>query len=195
MTARPRCALVMGGARSGKSEIAERLIAAWADHSPITYVATALLEANDPALAERVARHEARRLASPAIWTVVDAGADLAVTLAACTGPVLLDSLGPWVATYAESTAAFDDALSAVVEAIARRHGDTVVVSDEVGMSIHAPSEIGRWFVDAVGTANAAIARVTDPVWLCVAGRIVPTLDPEVALRSAIGAEPAGETP
>ncbi|QXC59196.1 bifunctional adenosylcobinamide kinase/adenosylcobinamide-phosphate guanylyltransferase [Aquihabitans sp. G128] len=162
----PQIALVLGGARSGKSVEAERLVTEWADGGPVTYVATALLDLDDPSLADRVAAHQARR---PASWTTVDAGADLAGVLRATTGPVLLDSLGPWVA------AAFPEAPdpAPLVAALVERDGPTVVVSDEVGLAVHPATEAGRWFVDALGTANQAISAVADDARLVVAGRVL----------------------
>lgn len=161
-----RIALVLGGARSGKSAEAERLVTRWAGGSPVTYVATALLDGDDPALADRVAAHVARR---PSSWVTVDAGADLAGVLRSVAGPVLLDSLGPWVAAAYPSAPDPADVVAALVE----RDGDTVVVSDEVGLAVHPPSEAGRWFVDALGTANQAVAAVADDVRLVVAGRVL----------------------
>ena len=182
-----RTSLVLGGARSGKSAEAERLVAALAAGGPVTYVATAQLDTDDPALAERVAAHRARR---PATWATVDAGADLPGVLRATTGPVLLDSLGPWVA------AGYPDApdVDAVVTALAGRHGDTVVVSDEVGLAVHPTSESGRWFVDALGTVNQAVAALADDVRLVVAGRVL-VLPPatEVAPTDHQAVEPGTE--
>ncbi len=163
---RPRIALVLGGARSGKSAEAERLVTVMSAGRPVTYVATALLGADDVSLAGRVAAHRARR---PASWVTVDAGTDLPAILRATTGPVLLDSLGPWVA------AGYPDAPDArsVLAALAERDGDTVVVSDEVGLAVHPASESGRWFVDAIGTLNQAVAALGDDVRLVVAGRVL----------------------
>lgn len=159
-------ALVLGGARSGKSVEAERLVTRWADGLAVTYVATARLDGTDADLAARIARHRDRR---PADWATVDAGDDLAATLRSVDGPVLLDALGPWIA------AAWPDAPdpSPLVQALIERRAPTVVVSDEVGLAVHPPSEAGRWFVDAVGTMNQAVAAVADDVRLVVAGRVL----------------------
>jgi adenosyl cobinamide kinase/adenosyl cobinamide phosphate guanylyltransferase len=161
--------LILGGSRSGKSAVAERLVDQLADGAAVTYVATALLsegatDAGPGSLAERVALHRARR---PAHWTTVEAGADLAGAVAASDGPVLIDSLGPWTsATYPEPPA-----LAPLLDALRRRSGPTVVVSDEVGLAVHPLTEAGRWFVDALGTVNQAVAAICPDVWLVVAGR------------------------
>lgn len=164
--AEPRLAVVLGGARSGKSVVAERLVTSWAGAQPVTYVATAVA-GDDPGLTARIAAHRDRR---PGSWSTVDAGADLAGVLAGTEGPVLVDALGPWVAAGHPDLP--DHA--ALVEALVHRRGPTVIVSDEVGLAVHPPTEAGRWFVDAVGTVNQAVAAVADPVWLVVAGRVLP---------------------
>jgi adenosyl cobinamide kinase/adenosyl cobinamide phosphate guanylyltransferase len=51
------------------------------------------------------------------------------------------------------------------------REGETVVVSDEVGLGVHPSSAMGRQFRDALGAVNQAVAAVSDRVLLVVAGR------------------------
>ncbi len=152
--------LVLGGARSGKSVVAERLAAALA--SPVTYVAT--LDVGDDAdLAARVERHRARRASE---WRTVQAGADLPDVLRTMRGSVLVDSLGPWVGAAPSMEVDAEELCSALAE----RHGDTVVVSEEVGLSVHPSSADGRRFRDALGALNQAVASRADEVLLVVAG-------------------------
>jgi adenosylcobinamide kinase/adenosylcobinamide-phosphate guanylyltransferase len=152
--------LVLGGTRSGKSEVAERLTA---DLGPaVTYVATAVV-GDDTDFAARVAEHQARR---PSTWTTVETG-DLPTALDTLRGPVLVDSIGTWVASAPEFAVDAD----ALCRACTERDGDTVIVTEEVGLSIHAPTEVGRRFVDAIGECNQRIAEVADRVLLVVAGR------------------------
>jgi len=159
--------LVLGGARSGKSDLAERVAAGLA--SPVTYVAT--LEVGDDAdLAARVRRHQERR---PPEWRTVQAGAGLADVLRTVRGSVLLDSLGPWVGAAPAMEVDAEDLCSALVA----RHGDTVVVSEEVGLSVHPSTADGRRFRDAVGALNQAVAARADEVFLVVAGCVL-RLDP-----------------
>jgi adenosyl cobinamide kinase/adenosyl cobinamide phosphate guanylyltransferase len=155
--------LVLGGTRSGKSEVAERLATEMAER--VTYVATG--RADDPDMAQRIAVHQARR---PAAWTTVEAGTDLPVVLRDLGGTVLVDSLGTWITSHADLRA--DPA--PLCAALRSRAGDTVVVSEEVGMGIHAPSEVGRQFTDMLGTVNRSVADFADVVWLVVAGRVLP---------------------
>jgi adenosyl cobinamide kinase/adenosyl cobinamide phosphate guanylyltransferase len=157
--------LVLGGARSGKSRHAEQLVARLAP--PVTYVATAVVDVADRDHVARVAAHRARR---DPTWTTVEAGAGLAAALQGLDGSVLVDSLGAWVAAH-EGFAVDVDELCKVVAA---RDGDTVIVSEEVGLGVHPSSELGRLFRDVMGDVNAAVAEVADDVLLVVAGRVLP---------------------
>jgi adenosyl cobinamide kinase/adenosyl cobinamide phosphate guanylyltransferase len=159
--------LVLGGARSGKSEVAERLTAT--KRAPITYLATAA--ALDDDFAARIAAHRDRR---PSEWKTVETGTDLVTAVRdAGDDTVLIDALGPWVAAHDE----FRTDTAALIAALTTRPGDTVVVSEEVGLSVHPSSEAGRRFRDALGDVNRAVADVADQVLLVVAGRVLP-LDP-----------------
>lgn len=158
--------LVLGGTRSGKSAVAERLVGEWA--GPVTYVATARLDPTDDDHAARIRRHRDRR---PATWTTVEcADADeLPAILRAVDGTVLVDSLGTWVTGHPDLSPDVEDLVTAVLE----RPGDSVIVSEEVGMSPHAPTELGRRFTDALGEANHAVSVVADRALLVVAGRAI----------------------
>ena len=147
--------LVLGGARSGKSDVAERLVG----KGPATYVATAV--ASD--MPDRVAEHRARR---PSAWTTVEAD-DLLGSLETAAAPVLVDSLTTWVAR-APGFSVDTDGLCRVLAAY---EGDVVVVSDEVGLGVHPSTDAGRRFRDALGLVNQAVAAVADEVLLVVAGR------------------------
>jgi adenosyl cobinamide kinase/adenosyl cobinamide phosphate guanylyltransferase len=150
--------LVLGGARSGKSAFAERLVGA----GPATYVATGSGVGDDD-MAARIAAHRARR---PPSWATVET-ADLVSALEASAGAVLVDRLTTWVA----GAAAFRVDIDGLCRVLAGRSGDVVVVSDEVGLGVHPSSEAGRRFRDALGVLNQAVADVADDVVLVVAGR------------------------
>ena len=165
--------LVLGGTRSGKSTVAERLASRLGGRA-VTYVATAVV-GDDESLAARIAVHQARR---PASWTTVEAGDDLPALLRSLDGVVLLDAVGPWVASLGDSAVPVDD----LCAALAARPGNTVVVSEEVGLSVHPPTAAGRAFVDALGSLNQAVAVVAGEVLLVVAGRVLPLLAVEDAV-------------
>jgi adenosylcobinamide kinase / adenosylcobinamide-phosphate guanylyltransferase len=154
--------LVLGGAASGKSVLAERLVGG--AQSSVTFLATCT--ATDADMAARIAAHRARR---PVGWRTVEAAAGLVDSLAEVDGTALVDSLGTWVA--AASDFAVDGA--GLCRALAGRRGDTVVVSDEVGFGVHPSTASGRLFRDVLGRLNQAVAEVADDVVLVVAGRIL----------------------
>jgi adenosylcobinamide kinase/adenosylcobinamide-phosphate guanylyltransferase len=153
--------LVLGGARSGKSAYGERR--AESLPGPVSYVATACVD-GDADLAARVEEHRARR---PPSWTTIEAGPDLPDVLRSTRGTVVLDALGPWVA----AAPAFDVDTAELCDALAGRDGDTVVVSEEVGLGVHPETAGGRQFRDALGELNQAVATIADEVVLVVAGR------------------------
>jgi adenosyl cobinamide kinase/adenosyl cobinamide phosphate guanylyltransferase len=171
--------LVLGGARSGKSEIAERL-ASGCGSEVVTYIATAatdLATGEDPELSARIAAHRARR---PPLWRTIELGrgADLGKVIEGCDGPVLVDSIGTWVAGHDGFAV---DSVS-LLTAISGHRFPTVVVSDEVGLGVHPFTESGRVFRDVVGDINRELASLADEVLLVVAGRVVSTV-PFVAVR------------
>jgi adenosyl cobinamide kinase/adenosyl cobinamide phosphate guanylyltransferase len=154
--------VVLGGIRSGKSELAEQLAGRLGE--PVTVLVPA--RPDDPDFAARVRVHQARR---PPSWVTIECGLDLPGALGQVRGVALVDSLGSWVAAAPDFAA---DPTS-VLDALARRDCPTVLVSEEVGLSVHPPTELGRRFADALGALNTAVAAIADRVLLCVAGRVV----------------------
>lgn len=154
--------LVLGGACSGKSEVAERLASGLGD--PVTYLATG--SAVDPDMAARIGRHRRRR---PPSWPTVEPGPALAAALRAAEGPALVDALGTWVAAAGD----FEVDEADLCAALGERRGDTVVVSDEVGLGVHPSTPDGRRFRDVLGRVNQAVAAVAGDVVLVVAGRVL----------------------
>jgi adenosylcobinamide kinase / adenosylcobinamide-phosphate guanylyltransferase len=160
--------LVLGGARSGKSAVAEQLTARWAVSGHAVYVATAVPDPDDAEFATRIARHRSRR---PAGWLTEELprGADLAELLRRLDGTILIDSLGTWLAGVPDFAVDVDD----LVAALGSHLGHVVVVSDEVGLGVHPSSEAGRLYRDALGELNQQVAQIADPVLLAVAGRVL----------------------
>ncbi len=158
--------LVLGGTRSGKSGVAESIAESLGP--VVTYVATAALNPEDADHAARVAAHQARR---PRSWDTVEceSPADLPRLLREVDNVVLVDSLGAWVAQHLDLAVEADELL----EALAARTGPAVIVSEEVGLSVHAPTELGRRFADGLGMLNQQVAAGADRVLLVVAGRVL----------------------
>jgi adenosyl cobinamide kinase/adenosyl cobinamide phosphate guanylyltransferase len=154
--------LVLGGTASGKSSIAERLVATHGDD--VVYVATGM--ATDDDMAARIAAHKLRR---PPQWTTVETD-DLPATVRSLPAtPAIIDSLGTWVA----HTLDFVVDVDALCSALAARTAPTVVVSDEVGLGVHPETEVGRRFRDALGEVNRRVGDVATEVLFVVAGRTI----------------------
>jgi len=151
--------LVLGGARSGKSAVAESLIG-----DGCVYVATA--EVTDDDMAARVAAHRDRR---PTWWTTVETDDIAAALRDHSERAVLVDSLGTWIARAPQFCVDTDDLL----DALAHRTAPTVLVSEEVGLGVHPETEVGRHWRDAIGEVNQRLAAVADDVLLVVAGRVL----------------------
>lgn len=158
--------LVIGGTRSGKSDVAARIAGAVGD--PVTVVVPTVV--GDESFAQRVRAHQARR---PDSWATLECGPALPDAVRTTTGTVLIDSLGSWVA----GTDGFAVDTAALLDALRHRPDSTVVVTEEVGLSVHPPTEAGRGFTDQLGELNAAVAAVADRVLLVVAG-LVSRLEP-----------------
>lgn len=169
-----RITLVTGGARSGKSSYAQRLAAELGGDS-VTVIATAT--PSDDEMADRIARH---RDARPHTWRVIETATTVGRALGdATTDVVVLDCVTMLAANAVEAAAARDaDAVSdavlaavrAMLDAARARGGSLIAVTNEVGSSIHPPTNLGRWFQDALGRANQVIAREADDVRLLVCG-------------------------
>jgi adenosylcobinamide kinase/adenosylcobinamide-phosphate guanylyltransferase len=157
--------LVLGGARSGKSRYAEGLITALP--SPWIYVATA--QAGDAEMAERIATHRAQREAG---WQVIEAPHDLVRALDAAPAgtPVLVDCLTIWLSNRMLAEADVATEIGRLEDALDRRAGPVVLVSNEVGSGIVPDNALARRFRDLQGRLNQRIAARADRVALVVAG-------------------------
>ena len=189
---KPYRVLVLGGARSGKSVTAERMLAG---RDRVDYVASGPLPSPaDPEWAERVRLHQERR---PAHWTTLET-LDLESVLAgrppgapgaaglegAAAGrpatPVLVDCLSTWLAGVMDECGLWTGAADAdknlaervdgLVDAWRSTGRQVVAVSNEVGSGVVPATVSGIRFRDELGVLNARIAAESEQVWLCVAG-------------------------
>ena len=157
--------LVLGGARSGKSRYAESLIARLPQ--PWIYIATA--EARDDEMAARVAAHRARREAG---WQTIEAPHEVPEALreAPADAAVLVDCLTLWLTNVMLGSLDVEKMTAKLEDALRARGGETVLVSNEVGLGIVPENELGRRFRDAQGLLNQRMAALSERVVLTVAG-------------------------
>ena len=186
-TARPgaglaRRHLITGGARSGKSALAERLAA---DHAVVTYVATSGHRPDDPEWQHRVTLHRERR---PAHWSTVETTDVPGVLSSAPAGSVVLvDCLALWLTAQLDDLDAWRrtddvdavraeaaDRITALVDALERAPADAVLVTNEVGMGVVPATASGRLFRDLLGMLNVQVAAACQETTLVVAGIPVP---------------------
>lgn len=168
--------LVLGGARSGKSVLAESMLA---QAGVVDYVATgAQPGAGDAEWDERVRDHRSRR---PPGWRTLETTDVAGVLTGPDAGPpVLIDCLATWLARVMDETGVWTGAadsggsltrrLDDLLTAWERTSRPIVAVSNEVGSGVVPATVSGRLFRDELGRLNARIAARSEQVWLCTAG-------------------------
>jgi adenosyl cobinamide kinase/adenosyl cobinamide phosphate guanylyltransferase len=174
--------LLLGGARSGKSELAAQRAAL--DGDAVTFVATALV-GDDADLAHRVARHRADR---PASWTLVEEPRDVAdaVRRADPGHVVLVDCVSVWVSNLMQDGLDEDGAYAVgdeLADALCARSLPSVVVTNEVGLGVHPSTALGRSYRDVLGRVNRRLAERARLAVLVVAGRVLPLSPAQDLLR------------
>ena len=166
--------LLLGGARSGKSALAVQIGRRHAGR--VTFIATS--PPVDDELTARIARHRAER--PP--WPTIEEPLDLAGALAAAGDDLaIVDCLTLWVSNLihrGDADLAVEATAADVACLAARRPAPTVVVTNEVGLGVHPPTELGRRYRDLLGRVNQRWAAVADRSLLLVAGRAVALTDP-----------------
>ncbi len=158
--------LVLGGARSGKSVYAERLVAT--SGLPAAYIATAA--AGDDEMAARIETHRARRDPS---WRTVEAPDRIEDALEQEAGEgraVLVDCLTLWLSNLMLGGADLEARTEGLCDAARGAPGLRVFVSNEVGLGLVPETPLGRRFRDAQGRLNQAVAAVADNVVFMAAG-------------------------
>lgn len=160
---------LIGGARSGKSSLAVKL--AHRSQVEVTVVVTGT--PSDPEMADRIRRHRAKR---PVAWRVIEAPVDLTVALTAAEEGsfLVLDCLTLWVSNLMADGKDEPEIVRAAEEvsaALARRSGDGVVVTNEVGSGIVPMTALARAYRDALGRVNSVFAETAARSLLVVAGR------------------------
>lgn len=160
--------LILGGVRSGKSRLAERV--ATATKLPITYIATAGV--GDEEMRARVAAHRARR---PATWTLVEEPIKLSATLYSHAAPgrcLLVDCLTLWLTNLlsVQDAAVLESEHTALLTALQDLPGQLILVSNEASMGVIPLGELTRRYCDEAGRLHQDLARLCERVILTIAG-------------------------
>lgn len=180
-----RIVLYIGGARSGKSRLAQERAGS---REPVAYVATATRAAHDgtidPEMDARIQRHRADR---PAAWKTIEEPRDLAKAFQLATGAraqcILLDCLTLWLSNRVlelfpdrwnnDVEKKVLDELENALHVAKNSAPDLVLVSNELGGGLVPEYPLGRIFRDVHGRMNQRVASISDEVQWVVAGLAV----------------------
>lgn len=168
--------LILGGARSGKSSYALRL--AEESRKPVTFIATA--QAYDDEMSSRIQKHQSER---PANWQTLELPLNITSKVSQIKSDlVIFDCVTLWVTNLmmqfvkddlVDETPFFQavqDETGLLLKAIRDTGREWLVVSNEIGLGLVPPYQMGRVYRDALGWVNQRIAKEADAVILMVAG-------------------------
>lgn len=167
--------VLIGGARSGKSDLAVQIGRRF--DGPVTFIATA--QRVDDDMTERISRHIAERPA----WPTIEVTTDLAnaISSVAHGDLIILDCLALWLANaLLEDWPDFDviDSARTAAGVASRRDSPTIVITNEVGLGVHPDTELGRRYRDLLGHVNHIWADSAHQTLFLVAGRVIALRDP-----------------
>lgn len=165
--------LIFGGARSGKSRLAEHLTGLHGDN--IAYIATADKQFHDREMTERVHHHRQQR---PSHWHTLEIPQHLGAAIrehAAHYDAIIVDCLTLWLtnglmAEENDASNTWEAQKADFLTALQQATTPVILVSNEVGMGIVPMGELSRRFVDEAGFLNQATASVCDRVVFTAAG-------------------------
>lgn len=177
--------LITGGARSGKSQLAEKMAETRATQrdKPVLYIATSLI--TDAEMAERVAIHQRQR---PSHWRTHEGYRQLgevirrenpnhsAIVLECITTMLtnlLFDQAGdlpPELMDFEVIERALVRQVDDLLAACAESHCETILVTNELGFGVVPESLLGRRFRDISGRINQLLAQQANEVHLVISG-------------------------
>ncbi|MAH84405.1 MAG: bifunctional adenosylcobinamide kinase/adenosylcobinamide-phosphate guanylyltransferase [Rhodospirillaceae bacterium TMED8] len=159
-----RVTLVLGGASSGKSEYAERLLETVKER---IYLATAT--PNDGEMAERIKKHQWRRGVG---WLTIEEPLDIAGIISEKSGvcPILVDCLTLWAMNVVTGGADASKELIRLHEALQKTAGPVILVSNEIGLGVVPGDRLSRGFVELQGQINQSVALAAECVVFISAG-------------------------
>ncbi len=159
------CELILGGARSGKSTLAEQR--ALSTGLELVYTATAT--ADDHEMSERIGHHQQRRSAQ---WNLVEEPVELAATLRRHQGPqrcIVVDCLTLWLSNCLHLHC-WEQEKALLLAALPELSGHIILVSNETGLGVVPMGELSRQFVDEAGFLHQQLTALCQRVTLTVAG-------------------------
>ncbi|ENU23947.1 hypothetical protein F993_01263 [Acinetobacter proteolyticus] len=160
--------LILGGARSGKSRLAEQT--AKETGLSVIYIATA--QALDTEMQQRIAHHQQQR---PSDWQVFEEPIFLADRLLQCDQAnqlILVDCLTLWLTNLLldEDPALQQQQMQKLFEVLPQLQSQIILVSNETGLGVVPMGEISRRFVDEAGRLHQTLGQLANKVMFCVAG-------------------------
>jgi adenosylcobinamide kinase/adenosylcobinamide-phosphate guanylyltransferase len=160
--------LILGGARSGKSRLAEQI--AQDSALAVTYIATA--QALDAEMQQRIAHHQMQR---PAHWQLIEEPYSLAERLQQIDTPnqlILVDCLTLWMSNLLMHEDANLQVMECqkLLDVLPKLQSQIILVSNETGLGVVPMGEISRKFVDESGRLHQQLGQIADKVVFCVAG-------------------------
>ncbi|MGG6293037.1 bifunctional adenosylcobinamide kinase/adenosylcobinamide-phosphate guanylyltransferase [Leptolyngbya sp. AN02str] len=163
--------LVTGPARSGKSEWAELL--ASQSQKAVTYVATAVLNAEDDEWRSRIEQHRDRR---PATWHTQEVPIALTDLIHTSSDQdcLLIDSLGTWLANLLEQDEAdWEATMGELLKAVEQTSAEVIVVAEETGWGVVPAYPVGRQFRDRLGSITRHLGAIATVVYLVTGGHVL----------------------
>lgn len=160
--------LILGGARSGKSRLAEQT--AQSSQLPVIYIATA--QAYDQEMQDRIQHHQEHR---PEHWQLIEEPLFLAESLMRIDQAgqlILIDCLTLWMSNLLmhEDDALQNQQCELLLQTLPELKSEVVLVSNETGLGVIPMGELSRKFVDESGRLHQQLGKIADKVIFCVAG-------------------------
>ncbi len=172
--------LILGGARSGKSSHAQQL--AEESGKSVTFLATA--QAFDEEMSARIQRHRAER---PAHWETLEISLGIAshvrqirseIVILDCVTLLVNNLMMRFVKGDFVNESSFmqsvQSEISDLLSAVRETGQHWLIVSNEVGLGLVPPYQMGRVYRDGIGWANQRLAKEAEQVLFMVAG--LPTV-------------------
>lgn len=163
--------LILGGARSGKSQFAEQqaldMFSKQSTSAKLIYIATSPVI--DAEMDERIIAHQSRRSAD---WQLVECPLDLPLQLSEYddNAVILIDCLTLWLNNLIYEKQDVEKKIAELIESLTISDAQIILVSNELGMGLVSEIKTSREFRDHQGRLNQLIAQKVDKVAFVVAG-------------------------